>query len=368
MSGHQTRFDPQTGRVMKSGLNLNPPGHKPDFQPTGCMYRAVVVRTYSTVDPIRREGVPGTSRVQDIECDIVFTRSNQWRPRVPVLQRVHGVNDADLWVPRESTRVIGGVQKLNLRRVSERGALESMPPSWEDLDGDHVLVQFLEDDPELPRIVLADTHASTKRLLIDGPGWNPAFSGAERGIPMKDERYSRFRGVEHRINDSGDVLWDTVGANPIDNDTEIPGLTGGAFRLRVKGNQRYTLEFDGVDVMEVFIDPLAGPQAQMVPGSEQFIRGTTHAGNLSAFLAATQTFTDVAAKACSAGALVSVGPLAAFKPAWVALGNAFAIWGGMNPPSADPAVIPIPPALAPVGVFSATLVDGVALSTKIRGD
>ncbi|MCZ6868118.1 MAG: hypothetical protein O7G84_01280 [Gammaproteobacteria bacterium] len=375
---NRTYVDPRTGRTIKSGLNLQEEGKQSSFIPRGTIYRAVVLRTFATDDSVRTEGLrKDSTRLYEVECDILLTSTRVPKSRVPVMQYNHGVNDARLWIPRPSTRVVGNASPLNLTRVSRRGTLQSLPPNFEDLDGDQVLVQFIEGDPEKPIIVGAMSHAKTKRLVTDGSGWTPGTGGAgQRGGPELLENYMRFRGFEMRINDAGDVLFDTVGSNPIDGDTETPNpVVGGQVRFRLKGpttgvvdSQRYVVEIDGTDILEVFqaLDGLL--QIQMVGGSEQFIRGTTHAANLSTLMTAAQTFTNVAAIACSSGAALSVGPLAAFKPVWIALGNAFNVFGGMIGPSLDPGIVPIPPATAPVGVFSATLVDGQALSTKIRGD
>ena len=379
MSRNRTHVDLQTGRTIKSGLNLHEEGQQDVYTPRGTIYRAVVLRTFATNDPVRTEGQrKDSTRLYEIECDILLTRALVHKLRVPVMQRSHGVNDADLWKPRPSTRVIG-TAGLSITRTSLRGTPSQLPPNLEDLDGDQVLVQFIEGDPEKPIIVGAMSHSKTKRLVIEGSGWSPGTGGAStRGTPELDERYERYRGTEIRINDNGDMLWDTVAANPVDPDTEVPNpASGGQVRFRLKGptsgiveSQHFVVEIDGTDILDMF-ETLAGlPRIQMVGGSEQFIRGTTHAANLRTLMTATATFANIAATACAAADVVSQSlPIfAPYIPVWVALGNAFATWGGMLLPVPSSAVLPVPPATAPVGVFSATLVDGVALSTKITGD
>jgi hypothetical protein len=369
---YRARVDPYARRTMRSGLDLQEPGTLPPNTPMGDIYRAIVTKTYATDAPERTAGRrSSTTRKYEVECDIILTRSQVPYPRVPVMQRSHGVNDADLWIPRPATRVVGEPQDLTLRRVSERGTPEKVPPNFAFLDSDQVLVQFMEGDPTKPIIVGAMSHVKTNRLVTDGSGWSESAEGTDRGNPQTGERYTRFRGVEARVNEAGDVLLDTAGANPTDDDTEVPNpAVGGQVRVRVKRTQRLTVEFEGTDVLEIYVDPLTQePRVDFVEGAtEQFIRGTTHIGNMDTLVAATQTFADLAALASSTGAAASVGPLAPLKPAWIALGNAFAQWGGMTSPPADPGVLPVPPASAPLGVFKATLVDEIALSTKIRGD
>lgn len=363
---YRTHVDPVTGRTLKSGLDMREVGTQDTYTPRGGVYRAVVLKTYATDDSVRTEGRPSTTRLFEVECDILLTRSLVLYPRVPVMQPFHGVNDASLWIPRPSTRVIGG-QDLNFTRVSARGTLAKLPPNLEDLDGDKVLVQFVEGDPEKPIVVGCLSHPKTLRLFVDGSGWSELASGSERGKPHKDEKYLRYRGVEVRINDAGDVLVDTVGATS-DEENEVPGALGGQMRIRVKGTERFTVELDGTDILEVYRTLFGEPRVDLIEGGgEQFIRGTTHIANLDVFLQACQALSELGGAAGAVGAAASVGPLAAMKPAWVALGNAFAQWGGLSV-SADPGVIPVPPLTAPVGVFKSTLVDEQALSTKIRGD
>lgn len=334
-----TAVDPRTGRVIRAGLNPGTERSERDTTPLGSLYRAIVLKTYSAVDPSRKTGGrSGTSRTYEVECDILLARSLVPLSRVPVMQKSHSVSDADLWFPRPCTRVVGSVKPLNFARVSERGSPESMPPGLEEIDGDIVLVQFIEGDNTKPVIVGALAHPSTKRKVIDGPGWQELASGNDRGTPQLDEKYMRFRGVELRINDQGDVLVDTVDANPIEPEAEAPNpLLGGKIRLRLKGTQRFTIELDGTDILEVYKLPGLGPQVDLIEAStEAFVRGTTFVANLQTFLIGVKTF-------ATTGVGAATGPMAPLAPIFTALGVA-------------------------VDAFASTLTPGVTLSTKIRGD
>lgn len=267
MGRWNTLVDPKTGRTIKSGLNVRTRGATPRTAPMGDIYRAVVLKTYATDSLVRLEGAPSTTRVYEIECDIVLSRSLVAYHRVPVMQPSHGVHDASLWIPRPSTKLVdsplpatGPLGGMNLRRVSSRGTPQTMPPKLSELDGDQVLVQFVEGDHEKPIIVGAMSHARTKRLVVDGDGWsetNPLAQG--RGVPGLRERYRRFAGSEFRVNAQGDVLFDTTGANPIDETTEVPNpASGGQVRFRLKDSERFTVEMAGVDVLEVWKNPITG--------------------------------------------------------------------------------------------------------------
>jgi hypothetical protein len=212
-------------------------------------YRAVVVNTRVTDDPLADE--VGTQ--YSVECDLLLIRSGSHAMNVPVLQRNHGINNVhDLWIPRPSTRVVSGNSALNLDRIlSPRGTRVGPITAYDDVDGDHVLVSFVEGRRDYPVIVGALTHKKTNRIVIAGSGWTEATAAAKRGIPEKDEYFTHHKGAEIRINDDGEVLVDTVGAYT-DASTETVTADKGQIRFRVKDELRFTIECDGEDVLEVY--------------------------------------------------------------------------------------------------------------------
>lgn len=249
----QTWVDPKTRRTVKHGLSPTPKGYG-DSQRLG-IYRGIVMRTYATNDADR---APGSSRVIDVECDVLLTKSLVMYTRVPVVQRMHGVNDASLWIPRPCT-------VAPLTRVSRRGSVQSPTPfNPADLDGDKVIVEFLEGDKEKPIITGALAHENTRRKVIDGSGWSESDGGDSRGTPELAEHYFRYRGVEARVNAAGDVLLDTVGAQGVipreaeaaNPDETADPINGGHVRVRLKDTQRLTIEMDGEDVLEIWKDVL----------------------------------------------------------------------------------------------------------------
>lgn len=231
-----SRYAPQqlrNGAVLPSGLDLRKRGQPVPMTPKKGPYRAIVLATYVSTDD-------GNLRRKSVECDVVLVRTNLPLKGVPVQQRVHGLNDADLWIPRATSKTVTGAP------------LEETETLYDDYDGDLVLVDFIEGDPEFPVITGALSHEQTKRKIVAGSGWQEGDTGS-RGIAHTRERYLHHRGTEFRINESGDVLFDTVGSYG-SNDAEVPSPTGGQIRFRVKDAQRFTVECNGIDVLEVYKD------------------------------------------------------------------------------------------------------------------
>lgn len=279
-----------SGAVVPSGLDARRRGEARPLAPRSALARAIVVNTYTTDNPVSDPNDPTSAPLSrsrtSVECDVVLVRSNVALSRVPVLQSQHGVNNASgLWVPRESTRVISTGADVSFRPVGPRG--ETNPPAsdYSDLDGDHVLVGFIENDHEHPVIVGALTHTRTKRLVIGAPdsiGWEEG-DDSTRGKPYRNEAYSVHYGTEHRVNARGDVLIDTVGAYT-DPATEDASGSVGQIRLRVKNSQRFTVEMDGTDVLEVWKD---GGQVRIDLGegaSERVVLGDSFRDFLNDFL------------------------------------------------------------------------------------
>lgn len=272
----------RSGAVIQSGMNPRVVGAPRPTQPKLGLYRAIVLHTYATDAIERRDGFrrANTLRVVEVECDVLLASSYMRLSRVPVKQINHGLSNAHgVWVPKPCTRVIAAdgstdlTRSLHFDRVTRHGAPTPGPvPPLSDLDGDHVIVEFIEGDPGKPLITGALTHARARRLVIAGSGWDEADAGASRGKPHDSEYYVHHQGAEIRVNDRGDVLIDTVGAHA-DQEAENPATGGGQVRLRAKGTQRVTIEMDGQDVLEVWRD---GAQVRIDLGegaSERLVLG-----------------------------------------------------------------------------------------------
>lgn len=213
-------------KVYQSGLGVRPRGESREPRWYG-KHRAVVINTYATDE----DQNPSSYQVR---CDIILARSMIPLANVPVMSPA-GVNDARPWSPTPTTGTFSG-EPLNLRTFSKRGTFEGNPTPFSDINGDHVVIEFIEGNPNFPMIVGKMPHEFTKRAVVDGGGWSNDTQDAQRGVPEKQELYARHWGTEFRVNATGDVLIDTVGATQ-DLDNEIPAPTGGEVRVRLKRGQ-----------------------------------------------------------------------------------------------------------------------------------
>lgn len=250
------RFGPVRGRagqVYQAGLDIHDRAAAPAFGPRQGPYRAVVLNTYVTDS----EGSGHRQLAQQVSCDVILVRSGFRLNHVPVAQPVWGENDARVWVPKESTRVISQNTALNATTLrSPRGSFQGSVTHLDDLDGDTVLLDFVEGSITHPLIIGSLPHEQTRRIVVEGVGHAEGPNGEDdRGKVYRREAYFRHAGTEARVSGTGDVLLDTVGATD-DRVQEDPaaGASSGHVRVRLKENRRLTVEIDGTDVLEVWQD------------------------------------------------------------------------------------------------------------------
>ena len=242
------------GLVYQSGMGVGRKGTTKRRQPTGGIYRAMVITTTPT------DNADENPDGHQVLCDLIMLRSNIPFVNVPVAEWV-GVNDAKTWNPKPTTGTVSGDDLVLPRVFSKRGSFEGEATPTDDLNGDVVLVQFVEGDIDFPLITGRMAHELTKRKVVAGTGWtNDDPTGvAQRGKPQLEEYYQRFGGTEIRINKEGDLLLDMSGATS-DLDTEAPSPTGGEMRIRLKDTTRLTVASPlGGDILEVYFDPTALP-------------------------------------------------------------------------------------------------------------
>lgn len=190
--------------------------------------RAVVLATYFADEPSR----PDAPEVVGVYCD-VFTYGGAYRSflsRVPVMQIGHGLNDRTaLWIPRPATKNIATGEAPKLRKIDGAPADDPL-----DFDGDHVIVQFFENDLGQPFIFGSVPHprSNFKALKADG-----------------NTHSTRHRGVISEVDSGGNVLLDTTLAN--DGETSPQGAESEAYsedhgNVTLKLNSASTLTIEGV--------------------------------------------------------------------------------------------------------------------------
>jgi hypothetical protein len=101
-----------------------------------------------------------------ITCDVrTIGLKPRYLSRVPVFQSAHGLYDEDLFTPRPSRQNITG----GTMRTEQSGT--GKPTAGENLDGDHVLVGFLENSPARPFIYpIQIPHPNARNLPSQSAG------------------------------------------------------------------------------------------------------------------------------------------------------------------------------------------------------
>lgn len=237
-------------RAMPSGL-----GNPKSFSTP--VVRGVVVAVYFSDDQAERVDAlkqqdPKFYGMKSVAADVLTYggRFRSYLQKVVVVPRRHALNDYEgLWIPRAATVDLstGGAPIYNNK--------DGVPSDPRDLDGDHVLVEFFENDPRQPFIRDELPHPRTKYTQLKAAG---------------DAVESRFRGVVSRIDKDGNVTLDTTKANsgainptssPPGEETPALDATHGKVTVTMNHLAPFTLvgldDAGGAEKFKVEIDPAA---------------------------------------------------------------------------------------------------------------
>lgn len=210
----------------------------------GLLVRGVVtaVHRYS-VNPASPG--PITSRRPDISytaiyADVLINSTVRgmhfgYLPNCLVAQERSGLHDGDIWVPRVATIDITG---------APIGGGANEPAN---LDGDFVLVGFMDDDLTHPVILRSIPHPNADKIVgalpaqIDKPGHRLHINETD----VDDSpRYTRHRGVFHGVNSIGNYVIDTsrgstglYGANGTEPAPTLSGFSGNVSILLPHGSK-----------------------------------------------------------------------------------------------------------------------------------
>lgn len=204
MSSNKPKLTPGGG-LLQAGI----PKRAPDPHmgvPVGLMLRAVVLATYVTDDAkhpmtdMAGEGQPN----QAVYCDVlVYSQRQSMRvyplQNVLVLQPKGGIHKGNVWKPRATKVDVSG------NTVDQRKATKPT-----DMDGDHVIIGFLENNFKMPVIVGSLPHPQADVGASEG-------DDKPQKLRLKlvdgDPDLTRHHGVVWGVTDDGDFLVDTREAN-----------------------------------------------------------------------------------------------------------------------------------------------------------
>jgi hypothetical protein len=216
--------------------------------------RGVVVGgPYFADDQAEREAAarqrdPNFYQVTTVAADVLTygARFRAFLAKVPIVPQRHALNDyTGLWIPRAASKDL----RTGTGPILSRD--DGTPSDPKDLDGDHVLVEFLENDTTMPFIRSELPHPRTNYRQLHAAG---------------DAVESRFRGVVTRIDKDGNVTVDTTKANSgaIDsNGAEMPALDANHGTVMVRMNHNAPFVLEGLDAdggnekFKLEIDPAA---------------------------------------------------------------------------------------------------------------
>lgn len=212
--------------------------------PNGLLMRGAAIATYVTDNPNHPRGDNPNNLPVAVYCDVIVYGSlpyNRWftLSKVLVSQKRGGLHNDDIWKPRATSK------NINTDFNDTVGANPG------DLDGDHVLIGFMNNSfdepiiikglPHPARDIANDLYPSGKRLklkLIDG-----------------DPDLVKHHGVFSGVDDSGNYIVDsTFGNDGTTSDTgeePLPDTQGNS------GNQEYSLPKNSV--FSVILKDMSNP-------------------------------------------------------------------------------------------------------------
>lgn len=212
----------------------------------GLLLRAVVTQTYvfdAPEPPVAVLQDTGTSfdptpvdvthpAKKAIYCDVwcYGTRYTGHLPRALVLQERGGLHEGRIWIPRPARfDVTADGMDLNL----------ATNPA--NVDGDHVLVGFIDDNPNQPVILGGIQHPSSDIGNSTRIAGHRMRLGVDDGAPD----FRKHRGVFHGVDDEGNYVIDLrrahIGEYESDGSEPEPALDGSSGNVEIRIPRTSTL-------------------------------------------------------------------------------------------------------------------------------
>lgn len=243
-----TSFKPirlRSGAIIQAGLDPRSAGTARPNSPKQGSYKAVVVKSYVHDDPENER------RALKVTADVILVTSQVPLYRVGVLQPNYGVNNVhSLWVPQDSTRSLTSEDGVLLQKVSPQGTVDARSATpFDELDGDQVLVTFVEGDLDYPVIIGALPHERTNRVIVSATAAVPT-----EGTPQKRDHYIAHHGAEQRIDEYGNMWFSTTAAYGTDKIEEDPANGRGHVTFKVKDSRNFDVMMGNDVVFRVWKD------------------------------------------------------------------------------------------------------------------
>lgn len=118
-------------------------------------------------------------------------------PKVLVTQSGGGVHTGEVWVPREA--------RINISNETLLSDIKRINPG--DLDGDHVLIGFMDDDFRTPVVVCSIPHPSRDKGADTAPNaYSTRFELGPVQTDVKFPRYTIHNGATWGIDEAGNFI------------------------------------------------------------------------------------------------------------------------------------------------------------------
>lgn len=227
------------------------------FAPRAHVYpgpiRGVVLATYYADDDGQEQASP-----PQVLCDVWPLRGGGFIPGVPVMQRGSCVGNVSLWVPQPSRTNLATGEAL---RLSGDGTIENPPTSPDDLDGEFVVVDWLDGSILRPVVVGSLPHPKGARVqagLVPQaiPSVTPGEAADLPAGPDGNERYVAHQGLVGRIDRAGNLRLDLAGSG-VANDgvtEDAPAGDSGRVDLNLRAGGQLVVRSAGVPVFVVTAD------------------------------------------------------------------------------------------------------------------
>jgi len=201
-----------TMKRLQSGIQRFPKSRRPGMglKANGLLVRGVVVATYVVDDPNHPEQPEDPDGEEGwplaVYCDVLsysFRRNNRFVafPAVLVAQDRGNMHSGRIWKPRASTR------DITTDDLSADGVTDPA-----NMDGDHVLIGFMDDDMTQPVIIAGIPHPNADYGKRDLQGVDLEGQGRLRQLRLADGDADFFKhnGGFYGIDQLGNFVIDTT--------------------------------------------------------------------------------------------------------------------------------------------------------------